>query len=330
MVCPVQHDPTARPTLRLLAELLERWPDPYEKRAITEQRWDDVQPLSRLSHPILVKSRSLSEAEPVANRIIECSRDLRLMKVRASQWRAGVWFDPEGVQWVVAAGLAKGGHRDHEDFYQRLERQCDTERGRKALLPTDEDTRLLKRETAARVLTDWELSVQVLAVDLLAGSLHHGCHRVVVPHPTKTIPLAEVELEFVAGEGIEEFVLSFINNTRQGTHLAYVMERRLLISIAPPEQEWDLAGGIYSAMEESGHCARQIERLRDASKERRLLDSARGHVAHRVHRRHIGDASVDGRAVRSLCGVYFVPLTDPETLPECEECAWRCTHFPVA
>ena len=172
--------------------------------------------------------------------------------------------------------------------------------------------------------------MQALAVDLLAGALHHECYRVVVPHPTKTIPLAEVELEFITGDGIEEFVLSFINNTRQGTHLAYVMERRLLISIAPPEQEWDLAGGIYSAMEESGHCARQIERLRDASKERRLLDSARGHVAHRVHRRHIGDASVDGRAVRSLCGVYFVPLTDPETLPECEECAWRCTQFPVA
>jgi len=252
------------------------------------------------------------------------------MEVRTSQWRAGVWLDSEGVQWVVIAGLAKGGHRDHEDFYQRLERQCDTERGRKALLPTDEDARLLKRETAARVLTDWELAVQALAVDLLAGALHHGCHRVVVPHPTKTIPLAEVELEFITGDGIEEFVLSFINNTRQGTHLAYVMERRLLISIAPPEQEWDLAGGIYSAMEESGHCARQIERLRDASRERRLLDSDRGHVAHRVHRRHIGDASVDGRAVRSLCGVYFVPLTDPDALPECEECTWRCTQFPVA
>lgn len=108
------------------------------------------------------------------------------------------------------------------------------------------------------------------------------------------------------------------------------MERRLLISIAPPEQEWDLAGGIYSAMEESGHCALQIKRLRDASRERRLLDSDRGHVAHRVHRRHIGDASVDGSAVRSLCGVYFVPLTDPDALPECEECAWRCKQFPVA
>ena len=330
MVCPVQHDPTARPTLKLLAELLEGWADPHEKRAIAERRWDDVQPLTQLSHPILAKSRSLLDVEPVTDRIIACSHNLRLMEVRASQWRAGVWLDSEGVQWVVIAGLAKGGHRDHEDFYQRLERQCDTERGRKALLPTDEDTRLLKRETAARVLTDWELSVQALAVDLLAGALHHGCYRVVVPHPTKTIPLAEVELEFITGDGIEEFVLSFINNTRQGTHLAYVMERRLLISIAPPEQEWDLAGGIYSAMEESGHCARQIERLRDASKERRLLDSARGHVAHRVHRRHIGDASVDGRAVRSLCGVYFVLLTDPETLPECEECAWRCTQFPVA
>ena len=111
MVCPVQHDPTARPTLRLLAELLERWPDPYEKRAITEQRWDDVQPLSRLSHPILVKSRSLSEAEPVATRIIECSRDLRLMKVRASQWRAGVWFDPEGCSgwWLLGSPRAGTG-----------------------------------------------------------------------------------------------------------------------------------------------------------------------------------------------------------------------------
>ena len=309
---------------------MEGWADPHEKRAIAERRWDDVQPLTQLSHPILAKSRSLLDAEPVTDRIIACSRNLRLMEVRISQWRAGVWLDSEGVQWVVIAGLAKGGHRDHEDFYQRLERQCDTERGRKALLPTDEDARLLKRETAARVLTDWELAVQALAVDLLAGALRHGCHRVVVPHPTKTIPLAEVELEFITGDGIEEFVLSFINNTRQGTHLAYVMERRLLISIAPPEQEWDLAGGIYSAMEESGHCARQIERFRDASKERRLLDSARGHVAHRVHRRHIGDASVDGRAVHSLCGVYFVPLTDPDALPECEECAWRCTQFPVA
>ncbi len=330
MVCPVQHDPTARPTLRLLAELLEGWADPHEKRAIAECRWDDVQPLTRLSHPILVKSRSLLDAEPVADRIIACSRDLRLVEVRTSQWRAGVWLDSEGVQWVVAAGLAKGGHRDHEDFYQRLERQCETERGRRALLPTDEDARLLKRETAARTFTDWELAVQTLAIDLLVGALHRGRHRAMVPHPTRTSSLTEVELEFVTGDGVEEFVLSFIGNTRQGTHLAYVLERRLLISIAPPEQEWDLAGGIYSAMEEPGHCARQIERLRDASRERRLLNSIRGHVAHRVHRRHIGDSSVDGRAVRSLCGVYFVPLTDPDALPECEECAWRCKQFPVA
>ena len=96
MVCPVQHDPTARPTLKLLAELLEGWADPHEKRAIAERRWDDLQPLTQLSHPILAKSRSLLDAEPVTDRIIACSRNLRLMEVRTSQWRAGVWLDSEG------------------------------------------------------------------------------------------------------------------------------------------------------------------------------------------------------------------------------------------
>lgn len=323
----MQHDPTARPTLRLLDELTEGWADPHQKRAIAEGRWDDVQPLTHLAHPVLEKCRSVSE---VTNHTIRCAEGLHLVKVRFGQWRAGVWLDPDGVSWVVAAGLAKGDHQDRGDFYEHLARSCSTSAGRAALLPTDDDRHLLKRETASRLLTDWELAVQGLAADLLAGALDAGSHRLRVPHPKGTSCMAEVELTVVVDQDIEEYVLSIMSLTHPGSRLAYLMEHRLLVSIAPPEQDWDVAGRIYSAMETDGHGLDQIERLHSAARDRRLLDSFPGQVAHRVHRRHVGDAAVNGKAVRSLCGTFFVPRTDPFSLPECAECARRHAELPGA
>ncbi|WP_390882642.1 DUF3039 domain-containing protein [Actinomyces massiliensis] len=56
--------------------------------------------------------------------------------------------------------------------------------------------------------------------------------------------------------------------------------------------------------------------------------SVPGEVAHRAHRLHIGDAAVQGTAVRALCGVFFVPRTDPTDLPYCEECSRRYAQLP--
>lgn len=170
----MQHDPTARPTLRFLAELTQGWEDPHERRAITDERWDAVQPLSHLSHPILDKCRDLlnttTSDAPAANRTIACSRDLRL----------------------------------------------------------------LRRETVAKILTDWERLVQELARRLLEQAMRDGHSRLAVPHPTEPAPLTTVDLEFSADDDIEEFVLSFIDHTQRGSQLAYLLERRLLTSIAPP------------------------------------------------------------------------------------------------
>jgi hypothetical protein len=229
---------------------------------------------------------------------------------------------------VVAAGLAKGGHEDHEDFYEQLKRQCGTKTGREALLPTAEDLRLLRRETVAKILTDWERLVQELARRLLEEAMHNGRSRLAVPHPTEPAPLTTVDLEFSADDDIEEFVLSFIDHTQRGSQLAYLLERRLLTSIAPPQQDWDVAGGIYSAMEAPGHGNRQVARLQEAVKNSQLLESVPGEVAHRAHRLHIGDAAVQGTAVRALCGVFFVPRTDPTDLPYCEEYSRRYAQLP--
>lgn len=149
--------------------------------------------------------------------------------------------------------------------------------------------------------------------------MRDGHSRLAVPHPTEPAPLTTVDLEFSADDDIEEFVLSFIDHTQRGSQLAYLLERRLLTSIAPPQQDWDVAGGIYSAMEAPGHGNRQVARLQEAVKNSQLLESVPGEVAHRAHRLHIGDAAVQGTAVRALCGVFFVPRTDPGALPECEE-----------
>lgn len=324
------HDPTARPTIRVLKDLADKDLDACQARAVKEGRWNDIQPLTALAHPLLSKCRSeLGGSAQTNGRLIAGSGSLRLAEVRYGQWRAGVWTGGDGVRWVVAAGLAKGGHRDHDDFYEVLARQCDSKEGRDLLLPTEADTHLLKRETAARALTEWELKIQACTAGLLdlvaAGKRAHEA----VPHPLKPETFAEVGLEATATDGIEEIILTLHFVHHPGSHIASVLERRLLISIAPPEQDWDIAFGTYAAMEEAGHCASRAVQLRTATEEGKLLDPVPGQVAHRSHRRHIGDAAVEGTAVRALCGVFFVPRTDPLALPCCTDCESRYSQLPA-
>ena len=52
--------------------------------------------------------------------IIECTQPSTFYEIRMSQWRGAVWRDPStGVHWLCAAGLAKGNHKDSDDFYKR-------------------------------------------------------------------------------------------------------------------------------------------------------------------------------------------------------------------
>ena len=334
----MQHDRTTRPTVRLLHELNDGWCNPFQPRAISDGRWEDAQPLSHLDHPILTKCRTALTDHTTSNKIISCSQDLRLIEVRSSQWRAGVWTADDGTRWTLAAGLAKGGHEDREDFYEALKRQCSTPEGRQALLPTELDWDLLKRETAARVLSEWELSVQDEVRHLLQEASHAGTARTSIPHPlppskrdeqsTKREPLATVELSITIEDGIEDICLSFIEQSQPGSRLAHRLEYRLLTCIAPPEQGWDKSFDIYSAMEEEGHCSRQISILEKAKSQGHLVTSVPGRVAHVTHRRHIADASVEGKAVRALCDIFFVPRTDPDSLPQCPECERRYRELP--
>ncbi len=114
---------------------------------------------------------------------VACCTKLRLLEIKIAQWRGGVWKDPAtGVNWLVVAGLAKGGHQDHDAFYERVKRESDSSDPER-WLPTADDDRLLKRETAARLITEWELGVQEPVLGAIREVQSGGSTRIVIQHP---------------------------------------------------------------------------------------------------------------------------------------------------
>lgn len=318
----MHHDSTARPTLQVLRSLHDGWQDKFQQRAVQDGRYDCLHPFAALRHPILRKCAQELSSDPARDgekRTIKVSGALHLLEIRSSQWRAGVWTDGDGVRWIVATGLAKGGHDDHDDFYRTLELCC-SETGRQSLLPTSQDVHLLKLETAALVRTRWELDIQRTVADMLRRVGDTPSVELSIRHPVKDCDFARVRLTVATAEDVEDYVVQVKDLERPGSPLAQLLERRILVSISRPVQAWDVAHGVYSAMEEPGHLLVQIASLDTAIDADELLLPDLGNQAHRVHRRHVGDASINGNALRALCGVFFVPTQDAERLEECPQC----------
>lgn len=329
----LDHNRRARPTLRLLREdLSDGWDQgSHALRAISECRWEHLQPLAELPHLILrkaVDSFGSSPEKDLQARTIACSRDLRLLELRVSQWRAGIWTDPnDGVRWVCAAGLAKGGHDDADDFYVQLKSILDGGNGQR-LLPTDQDRRLLERETMAQLLTEWELSIQTKTLAALTDT--SGSSTFEVAHPIRSTSMATVTITFDATDpDLEEFVVEMeMSGADQASQVAWTLIRRTLTSVSQPSQEWDRYGLTFSQMTPLGHRRRQAERLREANAVRELLAQEPGTVSHYGHRPHIAESAVDGTAIRALCGIYFVAVQDHEAKPVCPDCASKYEQLP--
>lgn len=109
------HHRRARPTLRVLREdLTSGWESANPRRALADHRLTDLHPLSELPHPIIAKAANSFGADDAQDNYVGpvmSSTRLRLLEIKQSQWRGGVWEDPEmQVCWLVISGLAKGGH----------------------------------------------------------------------------------------------------------------------------------------------------------------------------------------------------------------------------
>lgn len=332
------HHRRARPTLRVLQEdLTSDWGSPAPQRALADGRLEDVHPLSELPHPIVEKAVNSFGANPANDNFvgpIASSTRLRLLEIKQSQWRGGVWEDPRtGVCWLVVAGLAKGGHQDRDDFYRRIERE--DESGDPAQwLPTDRDVRLLKQETAARLRTEWELKTQASVLDALRAVHGGGTRRMDVSHPVPgNGQLARIDLTVTAvredGYAADEVLVEVVPETRHaGSNLLWQLIVRVLISIEPPEQRWDRYGDTYSNIGEPGAWRERVDALAALVSAGELALSEPGSTSHYAHREHLAGKTINGEAVRGLCGAYFVPTQDHDSLPLCPTCQERLGELP--
>lgn len=264
--------------------------------------------------------------------LIASSTQLLLYEIKVGQWRGGVWRDPKtGVHWLVVAGLAKGNHDDRDDFYEIVARASDTG-GWGAWSPTPEDERLLKRETAAKSLTNWELQVQRKVWEALTVVEEGGSIRFDVDHPSAAQGrLAKIDLRIVPVREhdyeADEVVAEILPDDR-GSQLLWPLATRLLTSLHPPQHDWDRFGDTYSNIAEPGAWRERTGKLAALVSLGELAESEPGRHSHYAHRQHIAQYTIEGLALRAACGVFFVPTQDHEGLPICPECSEQIQALP--
>jgi Protein of unknown function (DUF3039) len=332
------HSRRARPTLRLLAQdLTAGWDSPRPLRLLAEGHYESLHPVSELPHPIIAKATESFGLDPADDNYvgpIVSSTKLRLLEIKIGQWRGGVWEDPAtSVRWLVVAGLAKGEHQDRDDFYQRIQRENDGGDADR-WLPTREDEHLLKQETAARLITEWELAIQKQVLDALRHVHAGGSTRFVVEHPVPNQgPLARLTLVVTpvrepAYEADEIEVEIVPITSYAGSHLAWQLTLRALISLSPPEQGWDRYKDSFTNIADPGAWTTRVSELEALVAEHDLAESEPGRHSHYAHRQHLAGSTIEGRAVRALCGAFFVPVQDHDKLPRCPQCRERHAELP--
>ncbi|MGY5766546.1 DUF3039 domain-containing protein [Brachybacterium sp. DNPG3] len=328
----------ARPTLRTLREDLDDgWEDRRALRAIKAEDFTSLQPLDALAHPILRKAGEsfgddASEDQYVTT--IACVTDVDLLEIKHGQWRAAIWLDATAC-WVVAAGLAKGNHQDRDDFYKRLERVQDS-RSVRSLLPAGDDHKLLKKEDAARRLTEWQRITQRKMIEALAEIVDGGETSVDIlspdPRAAASDLFATVTINhepFDDGEALEDvYVEVDVADRWKPTQLSWTLTMQILATIHPPEQHWDTSDTYrFANLLPRGSLAVRIAELRQMEERGAMATSAAGKSAHYVHSRSIAEAAVEGTSVRAICGVYFVPRQDHHSMPVCPSC--RSMHDDI-
>ncbi|WP_129788295.1 DUF3039 domain-containing protein [Promicromonospora panici] len=322
----------------LSEDLTSGWSSPLPARALAEGDLGQLHPLSELPHPIITKAATSfahdADSDNFVGTIASCTR-LRLLEIKAGQWRGGVWQDSEtNVNWLVVAGLAKGEHQDHDDFYVRVKKANDAE-GTDRWLPTEADWRLLRQETAARMITEWELVLQSQMLEALRVVHDGGATSGVIRHPRhEKAPIAQFALSVarIRDDGYEadeiELELS-PESAFAGSNLLWQATIRVLISLNPPEQGWDRDRNSFMTIAEPDTFTARIGQLERLVGENELGESVPGTHSHYAHRQHLAGHTIEGKAVRALCGVFFVPTQDHEGLGICSTCEQRYVEIPA-
>jgi hypothetical protein len=113
-----------------------------------------------------------------------------------------------------------------------------------------------------------------------------------------------------------------------GSNLLWQATIRLLTSLNPPEQGWDRVRNSYMTIAEPGTFAVRVGELERLVDDNELGESVLGKHSHYAHRKHLAGHTIEGKAARALCGVFFVPTQDHDGLGAGSICEQRYAEMP--
>lgn len=260
-------------------------------------------------------------------------------KQKTQQWR-GAATDHSMVGadsvWLCAAGTRRDG--DGGDFYKAFMRNVGRT-GPTPYLPTTEDHLIGEIDEKITAFDAWKLQIHCSALALLA----EGClksdetHSIQFTGPSRMSNKAfigefSVSIEVVNVEGIELCEVFLVATILDRSHIKEVdvacqIARAALQSDA---EEWNATPYVTDAFAFSALAdPRALSNAETLARKGTLPEECRpgglriGLRAHYAREQGIVSAQVEGSALLSLCGYWFVPVADPEKLEICIKCLER-------
>lgn len=257
-------------------------------------------------------------------------------KQKVSHWR-GAATDAamvgSGETWLCAGGLRAAG--DDRDFYHSFTSQI-AAGGPSQFLPDQHDRRLQSIEAKIARREAWSKQIQLSALVCLERAYSgQGPVPLHVPAPSPNdvaTPLLHLEFdvaqEAVDGEEIIELQLHVSSQDVSKPNLVEEAVNSIREVVEPVVEKWRLLPGPGRDLFWSTIVPSDAIRTAASAVERGELPesiTASGFRfavrAHHAEKHALVDATVDGDAVRGLCGTWFVPTANPDGIDVCPVCA---------
>lgn len=296
-------------------------------------------PLNSLAHP-LVRQFSASFHDVSASReSISGLTNPHWWKQKVMQWRgAATDHSLVGMDsvWLCAAGIRRQGNSD--DFYKSFLRGVQR-LGPEPWLPGLEDREALRVDKKVLAFDAWKLQIHSGVLALLTEALDNPGSTSILSFPKPALGVGleqigaiELSAERVSIDGdelTEVFLVGTITDRAQvkSVDLAVQIARAALQKI-PEEWKSTIFGEdrfAFSAVIDPQAIiqAAELSRSGDLPGDSLPGDLRLGLKAHFARKHGLVDAQIEGSAVLSLCGYWFVPTTDHAELSTCSECSQR-------
>lgn len=328
-------------SVQTLRELLSRCVEGNAPQSTVAHYLRTIPRLNALSHPLLKHFSSYFGSDVDATKLESISglSNPHWWKQKTQQWR-GAATDHSSITtdsvWLCAAGIRRKG--DNSDFYTSFTRHIKNS-GIETYLPAREDELLLEIDAKTTVYDAWILQIHCSALALLAESRRRVGETIKVeitsPSRTsanKTIGELSSFITRVEEDGVildEVFLVATILDRSEvmAVDIAFQHARSALQNDA---EEWHSTPFGQDAFASSAIVDPEtIERAEQLEKDHELPSSYLpqglriGLRSHYTRKNGILNAQIEGSAIETLCGYWFVPTKDHENVTLCPKCIER-------